>query len=230
MLEHQQCLREQSFLASHLVVIGSVCGFHLCDVGFSLRTHFHHYLRLVEEHHTFLSFLIGKGECRLIIECIDICLQHMLCYLVLLGSKSLPSHQQIRLGSTQVVVALQSIEERNGCLHTITIIKCVDIRIGVGFRVDSTSEIKLPSHTCLHRRKECTYSTLLVGSVIIQLYLLESHLMIVSDSILYAIIHRPCLLLPIHRQRGAHQEKYDKNAGHVLSSFCFADTKLRHLS
>ena len=100
-------------------------------------------------------------------------------------------HSHIGASHAQFVITLQSVEDDERRLQAVAVIEGVDIGVGVGFGVDSTSEVHLRSHRTVHFGQEGTDGTCAFGATCVEVVLQLSHRVTLLGGVLHATLHAP---------------------------------------
>ena len=87
--------------------------------------------------------------------------------------------------------AVESIEHRQRSIHLIAVVEGADIRVGIGFWVDGSSETILRPSAGTDRWKETADSSKFGGPFVIELQFRLPYLMVVLYGILHTLLNRP---------------------------------------
>ena len=178
----------------HLEIIRRIGGLHLGQIGLPLLSNLHHHAGLLQQQLTLGPFFRSNLDASRIIEHLQVTLHDVASRLVLLCSQLALPHQQARLGSPQIVILLQTVEDRDAGRKAIPIIEGADIRIGIGLRVDGTSEIILATDRSFDARKKGSDRPGLFRPIVIHGNMLHPHIPVVRHGILDALVNGPGLL------------------------------------
>ena len=176
-----------------LILVGGECGAHLRHVGLALLPHLSHHLGLVEKGAALVALLRRLVHGPLAIHEVHVSLVHLQRHVVLLRLHGAAPHGDIGAGEAQLVVALQTVEQREGSLQTVAVVERAHVGVGVGRRVDGASEVELSRHRAVHLGQERPYGACLLGAAVVEGVALLRYGVTVVGGILHAAVYCPRL-------------------------------------